>query len=167
MTGTSFTADNSASHAFITGPNGVGMIDLGTLGGTSSYAHSINNSGQVVGLSYIADGSSHPFIFSNGGMTDLLLLPSVVKAGWNELIAIAINDNGQIVGYGKLASDPDHLQAFLLSFSPDTAFTPNPIFIPTIPPIISTIPEPQTYAMLLAGLGLLGFMARRRKESVE
>lgn len=31
---------------------------------------------------------------------------------------------------------------------------------------ISPIPEPETYAMLLAGLGLLGFMARRRKESI-
>ena len=27
------------------------------------------------------------------------------------------------------------------------------------------VPEPETYAMLLAGLGLLGFMARRRRES--
>jgi len=31
---------------------------------------------------------------------------------------------------------------------------------------VSPIPEPETYAMLLAGLGLLGFMARRRKESI-
>ena len=31
--------------------------------------------------------------------------------------------------------------------------------------LISQVPEPETYAMLLAGLGLLGFMARRRKES--
>lgn len=30
---------------------------------------------------------------------------------------------------------------------------------------IPPIPEPEAYAMLLAGLGLLGFMARRRKES--
>ena len=28
----------------------------------------------------------------------------------------------------------------------------------------STVPEPQTYVMLLAGLGLLGFMAQRRKK---
>ena len=30
---------------------------------------------------------------------------------------------------------------------------------------VSPVPEPETYAMLLAGLGLLGFLARRRKES--
>ena len=32
-------------------------------------------------------------------------------------------------------------------------------------PIMSAIPEPETYAMMLAGLGLLGFTARRRKNS--
>lgn len=31
---------------------------------------------------------------------------------------------------------------------------------------ITPIPEPETYAMLLAGLGLLGFTARRRKQNV-
>ncbi|MEO8442045.1 MAG: PEP-CTERM sorting domain-containing protein, partial [Betaproteobacteria bacterium] len=30
--------------------------------------------------------------------------------------------------------------------------------------ITPTIPEPETYAMLLAGLGFLGFAARRRKQ---
>ena len=30
---------------------------------------------------------------------------------------------------------------------------------------LNPIPEPETYAMLLAGLGILGFMARRRKET--
>lgn len=30
---------------------------------------------------------------------------------------------------------------------------------------VSAVPEPQTYAMLLAGLGLMGFMAHRRKTS--
>ncbi|MDO9311851.1 MAG: LamG domain-containing protein [Nitrosomonas sp.] len=30
---------------------------------------------------------------------------------------------------------------------------------------LSPVPEPEIYSMLLAGLGLLGFMARRRKES--
>jgi len=31
---------------------------------------------------------------------------------------------------------------------------------------VGTIPEPETYAMLLAGLGLLGFVARRRQRKL-
>ncbi|MFY7907730.1 MAG: collagen-binding domain-containing protein [Burkholderiaceae bacterium] len=30
-------------------------------------------------------------------------------------------------------------------------------------PLVSAVPEPQTYAMLLAGLGVLGFLSRRRQ----
>lgn len=33
------------------------------------------------------------------------------------------------------------------------------------PPVAVPVPEPETYAMLLAGLGLLSFTARRRKQS--
>ena len=32
--------------------------------------------------------------------------------------------------------------------------------------LIPAVPEPETYAMMLAGLGLLGFVARRRKQRV-
>ncbi len=41
---------------------------------------------------------------------------------------------------------PDHTSYYVIEYS-------------------APVPEPETYAMLLAGLGLLGFMARRRKES--
>jgi hypothetical protein len=35
-----------------------------------------------------------------------------------------------------------------------------------LPPITRSIPEPETYAMLLAGLGLMGFVARRRQRQL-
>ena len=31
---------------------------------------------------------------------------------------------------------------------------------------VNAVPEPETYAMLLAGVGLLGFVARRRKQAL-
>ncbi|KIO47782.1 hypothetical protein SQ11_15440, partial [Nitrosospira sp. NpAV] len=62
-------------HAFITGPGGVGMKDLGTLGGenVNSMATAVNASGQVAGVSYYDYAARHAFITGpNGdGMKDL------------------------------------------------------------------------------------------------
>ena len=38
----------------------------------------------------------------------------------------------------------------------------NGVVVPVVPPI-DAIPEPETYALLLAGLGLIGFIQRRKK----
>lgn len=39
-----------------------------------------------------------------------------------------------------------------------------PVVVGTWDVTVTAVPEPETYAMLLAGLGLLGFVARRRKQ---
>jgi len=35
-----------------------------------------------------------------------------------------------------------------------------------LPQTVAAVPEPETYVMLPAGIGLLGFMGRRRKDSL-
>ena len=70
------------------------VTDLGTLGGTSSHAYGINNSGQVVGD---ADGISltvHGFLWESGtGILDLGTF------GGAHSHAYAINDTGQVAGW--------------------------------------------------------------------
>src|SRR5215207_10175943 len=59
------------SHAFLYDSTN-GMKDLGTLGGTNSYAYGINDSGQVVGYSDTANSGPHAFLYdSTNGMKDL------------------------------------------------------------------------------------------------
>jgi probable HAF family extracellular repeat protein len=72
------------------------LQSLGTLGGNTSYAYDINNSGQVTGRADISgDGASHAFLWQNGTMQDLGTL------GGSNSGAYAINNNAQIVGYSQ------------------------------------------------------------------
>lgn len=86
---------NVASGAFrgmVWNP-GVGLLELGTLGGFNSYATGINNSGEVVGHSSVASGYEHAFLANGGALTDLGTL------GGGSSYAYGINDSGAIVGY--------------------------------------------------------------------
>lgn len=155
LVGQSDFAGTRFTHSFITGPNGIGMTDLGTLGGDWSWAFDINDAGEVVGFAATAHGEYHAFIYSHGGITDLSLLAPVVAAGWTNIVVNGINNNGQMVGYGQHLGNEE---AFLLSYTPDTIFDPQPIYIPPVP-------EPETYVMLLVGLCLIGYRVRRGEEA--
>jgi len=81
-------------------------IDLGTLGGPTSTANSIDPSGQVGGFSLAADGSGHAFLYTNGAVNDLGPLGSAemldVTRGKNQIAALGSNALGQIVGFSKM-----------------------------------------------------------------
>jgi len=77
----------SADHAFLWS-NGM-MTDLGTLGGTRSAVHAINDQGVVVGEASTASGEMHAFVWQNGVMKDLAGETSSARG---------INSSGDIVG---------------------------------------------------------------------
>jgi probable HAF family extracellular repeat protein len=87
------------------------MIDLGTLGGTLSYAYGINNHGQVVGTAQTTGGTFRAFLYHDGMMTNLndYISPA---SGWILEEAWGISDSGYIVGLGNYNGFPG--QAFHL-----------------------------------------------------
>lgn len=80
------------------------VTDLGTLGGTESFAYEVNNLGQIVGASNIteteAGSPTHAFLWQDGDMIDIGTLtgPEGDFSGASD-----INDSGQIVGQSSNA----------------------------------------------------------------
>jgi probable HAF family extracellular repeat protein len=99
IAGWSYISDNSAAHAVTWDPS-FNILDLGTLGGPSSYAFGNNCKGQVVGTAARLDGSYDAFLWDSViGMQDLGTLGGSMAQG------SAINCSGTIVGSSTLAGD--------------------------------------------------------------
>ena len=143
---------------------------------TSKIQSLILASALSIGLGFVFPVSAqvtHAYIVdSNGkGLIDL------GTPGGGYSYARGISDAGQVVGWSDTAAHDLH--AFITG--PNGAGMTDLNSLVSVPGVTaltyamginnlgqvaaigSLIPEPETYAMLLAGLGLLGFIARRRK----
>lgn len=99
IVGSAEVPDRHAVLVPVAGP----PVDLGTLGGSYSYANDINAAGQVVGEARTATGAQHAFLWtSQGGMQDLGTLGGV------DSVATAINAAGHVVGYSLTAAGDTH-----------------------------------------------------------
>lgn len=81
------------------------VTDLGTLGGNSSNAQSINNFGVVAGYAATSSGQSHACLWADGQIADLI-------PDRNKSAGLAINNLGQVAGAFEKPEDNAMSRAF-------------------------------------------------------
>jgi len=109
VVGYSQLAQDGPYHAFIWSESR-GIVDLGTLGGTASFAYAANAHGQVVGGAMLPGNTAyHAFVWTrHGGMVDLSTL------GGTGSEAADISVDGAVVGNSQFMGDqPYSSHAFL------------------------------------------------------
>jgi probable HAF family extracellular repeat protein len=167
IAGYSFSASGSRATKW----QGGSIVDLGIQGG-DSWAAGLNDIGQIIGGFSTDLGINHSFLWDDGNFIDLNTVAFANDSqGWTLLGVHDINNLGQILG--RAVNKQGHEHAVLLNPCGSCApYVPPPIVVIDPPPIIdpppvtTPVPEPETYAMLLAGLGLLGLFAKRRRQKL-
>ena len=147
--------------SFFTGPIQPLTTDL--MSGITNYLHIlvINNGGPLTLAGEISLSNSG-FAFADGSqfLSTQTTNVSFSLANFGTEYETALN-YGAIINFGSNFSD-QYTQPYLTqnigSESGSYGYFSIPIYA------VAAVPEPETYAMLIAGLGLMGFVARRKKE---
>lgn len=79
------------------------LTNLGSLGGQVCVTLAMNDAGQIVGHATTAEGYDHPFIYSNGRMTDIGVLSGGSSAE-DSGFAWAVNSSGAVIGQSQSAT---------------------------------------------------------------
>jgi hypothetical protein len=111
--------------------------------------------GQQYNLSFLLSGDNRPgqaYVLT-GGIAGLSFTV-------NGTVGAAGTNPGSLLTYGFTATNASHL----LSFGQASVTDGSPIIDNiTIESVGGAVPEPSSWAMLLAGFGMVGFAARRRR----
>lgn len=129
----------------------VTRVDLGTLGGASSYAAGINNSNMVVGWSETSSGTTHAFRWTAAdGMVDLGTLPGDAMSRAVAVLDGATQDGAQILG---VSGDDGRWTPVVWSASGSIRALP----IPLIPGFTLAMPADFNARGDVVGLDAIGF----------
>lgn len=151
---------NAAPLSLISG----GTIDYYKIQLTRLTFSSTNNAGRPVGITFYSSPES------NGGIRELSLCGSMVSCVSDTVVGdVGIVDTGNAasiflsqLAYGHV-SKPYQFTDLYVSFANGggTATASGQVLVQAFG--TAPVPEPETYAMFLAGLGLVGFVASRRR----
>lgn len=122
----------------------------------------IDFSGNELVVSFAHGGSFSPSEFNGFVISD-------ISATIKPFTSFSLVSNTGVSGTPTLSFDSNHLYVNwegLNYTSGDLVFSVGSVISDPLPPIshtISPVPEPDTYAILLVGLGLVGYSARRKQ----
>ena len=185
----------AASDSWILNLSGVtgeqpGTGNYGTVTVTENGANSVDVNVTLIAQGFVQTGSHTSFSFS---LDDAYTSISGLTGGWSVASAPVTNNGfglftdgltcGSCSGNSPFAgalnftindADGISLSSFILSTNPpgsiETLFAADILTnagnTGAVGVGVPAIPEPETYAMMLAGLGLLGFVARRRRQGL-
>ncbi|MDD5363871.1 MAG: choice-of-anchor C family protein [Gallionellaceae bacterium] len=165
-------------HNFYTADAGSNAIDGWTIGGTSVDLIFGGSYGAVTGTSIDMLGSPGPGSLSQifdtiAGQTYILTFDLSANTGSDNTPAakalyVSLND-AQVAAYTGTSTITSESLSFTATSEHTTlSFASGPTggsgaVLDNV--AVAAVPEPETYAMLMAGIGLLGFMGRGKKRS--
>jgi len=96
---------------------GFANVDLGTLGGASSFAYDVNNAGIIVGEAALPNDSTHATRFDSGGGSNV----DLGTLGGTDSGARGISETNVIVGQSELAVGSTEIHAARFDFNGNQA----------------------------------------------